>query len=85
MGYLRFNTQLGYLGNELSPGVLAMKHVLVVGAGLSGLSACLEIEALGGSATLFEKTSAIGGRVATYSENGFYFDRGLQVLLSSYP
>ena len=46
-------------------------HILVVGAGLSGLSACLEIERLNGRATLLEATSHVGGRVKTDSFKGF--------------
>ena len=60
-------------------------HILVVGAGLSGLSACLEIERLNGRATLLEATSHVGGRVKTDSFKGFLLDRGFQVLLTSYP
>lgn len=60
-------------------------HILVVGAGLAGLSASLEIEKNGGSVTLIEKSEAIGGRVKTDLLDGFLLDHGFQVLLTSYP
>ena len=60
-------------------------HIIVVGAGLSGLAASLEVERLGGSVTILERTNAIGGRVKTDLVNGFLLDHGFQVLLTSYP
>jgi protoporphyrinogen oxidase len=62
-----------------------LKHVIVVGSGLAGLSASLEIEKLGGVVTLVEQSGEIGGRLKTDSFNGFLLDHGFQVLLSSYP
>ncbi|MCH9633470.1 MAG: hypothetical protein S4CHLAM7_01950 [Chlamydiae bacterium] len=61
------------------------KHVLIVGGGLSGISAALEVEKLGGKVTLFEADSSLGGRVKTDEYEGFKLDKGFQVLLTSYP
>lgn len=58
-------------------------HIVVVGAGLSGLAASLEVERLGGSVTILERTDTIGGRVKTDLMSGFLLDRGFQVLLTS--
>ncbi len=60
-------------------------HIIVVGAGLSGLAASLEIERLGGSVTILERTESLGGRIKTDRLNGFLLDHGFQVLLTSYP
>lgn len=60
-------------------------HIVVVGAGLSGLAASLEIEKLGGAVTILERTDTLGGRVKTDRMNGFLLDHGFQVLLTSYP
>jgi protoporphyrinogen oxidase len=60
------------------------KHYVIVGAGLAGLSAALELENLGANVTIIEKDSKIGGRIQTDKEDGYLFDRGFQVLLPSY-
>jgi len=60
-------------------------HIIIVGAGLSGLAASLEVERLGGRVTLLDRTDTIGGRVKTDIMKGFLLDRGFQVLLTSYP
>ena len=59
-------------------------HVLIVGAGLSGLAAALEIEKQGGACTIIDKEAELGGRVKTDREQGFLLDHAFQVLLSSY-
>lgn len=60
-------------------------HILVVGGGLAGLAAALELEDAGANVSLFEKSNTLGGRVKTDLKEGFLLDRGFQVLLTSYP
>jgi protoporphyrinogen oxidase len=60
------------------------KHFVIIGSGLAGLSAAIELESLGSSVTLIEKNSKIGGRVQTDEEDGYLLDHGFQVLLPSY-
>jgi len=62
-----------------------MNHVVVIGAGLAGLSCALSLEAAGVAVTLLEASGAPGGRVRTDMVNGFRLDRGFQVLLTAYP
>lgn len=62
-----------------------MTRLLIVGAGLTGLSAAIEAERRGLDWTLFEASEQVGGRVATDLIDGFAIDRGFQVLLTSYP
>lgn len=50
-------------------------HVIVVGAGMSGLSAAYELAQVGHKVTIIEKQSRVGGRVKTLSEP--YFSKGL--------
>lgn len=57
----------------------------IIGAGISGLIAALELERAGFEVSIFEKTDRVGGRVKTDLENGVHMDRGFQVLLESYP
>lgn len=63
-----------------------MKPVVVIGAGLSGLSCALHASRAGIPVLLLEAKASVGGRVATQrTPNGFLVDEGFQVLLDSYP
>lgn len=55
-----------------------MKQVAIVGAGISGLACGRELHRRGFGVTILEKSSAIGGRVATRRQQGFTFDSGAQ-------
>jgi phytoene dehydrogenase-like protein len=59
--------------------------VLVVGAGVSGLVAAVELERRGLSVQVLEASDDVGGRVRTDEMDGFQLDRGFQVLLTAYP
>ncbi|OZC02534.1 NAD(P)/FAD-dependent oxidoreductase [Rubricoccus marinus] len=60
-------------------------HVVIVGAGLSGLCCARTLLASGATVTVLDASDAIGGRVRTDVVEGFRLDRGFQVLLTSYP
>lgn len=60
-------------------------NVIVVGAGLSGLTAAKVLKDAGKSVLVIEASDAIGGRVRTDEVEGFLLDRGFQVLLTAYP
>ena len=59
--------------------------VLIVGAGVAGLSCALELQAAGKQVLVCEGEDRVGGRVATDEVDGFRLDRGFQVLLTAYP
>jgi phytoene dehydrogenase-like protein len=59
--------------------------VIIVGAGLAGLSCARELHAQGISFQIVEASDAVGGRVRTDEVDGFLLDRGFQVLLTAYP
>jgi|SRR5271165_1912223 len=59
--------------------------VIVVGAGVSGLVAAVELQRRGFSVQVVEASDDVGGRVRTDVVNGFLLDRGFQVLLTAYP
>jgi renalase len=54
--------------------------VAIVGAGLSGLSAAVELVAAGKKIVVFDKARAPGGRLATRRIDGHVFDHGAQFL-----
>lgn len=59
--------------------------VVIVGAGLAGLSCALRLAEQGKSFILLEASDAVGGRVRTDLVEGFRLDRGFQIFLTSYP
>jgi protoporphyrinogen oxidase len=59
--------------------------VLVIGAGLAGLSAALTLQKSGCEVTVLEATDRPGGRVATDEIEGFILDRGFQLVNANYP
>lgn len=59
--------------------------VLVIGAGLAGLSCARRLQRHGISVRVLEASDRVGGRVRTETVDGFRLDRGFQVLLTAYP
>lgn len=59
--------------------------VVIVGAGLAGLTCARRLQELGRSSLVLDAADAVGGRVRTDEMNGFRLDRGFQVLLTAYP
>ena len=59
--------------------------VVVVGAGLTGLRAALEITNAGLSVMVLDRNDQVGGRMRTSTVGGFQLDHGFQVILSAYP
>jgi hypothetical protein len=60
------------------------KSVVVVGAGLAGLTCAIYLQRSGANVTVLESSDRAGGRVKTDSVNGFLFDQGFQVINPSY-
>ena len=58
--------------------------VIIVGAGMSGLSCALMCHQNGLTYKIIEKSNRIGGRVGSISENGYIFDIGFQVYNTGY-
>ncbi|NDI11325.1 MAG: phytoene desaturase, partial [Actinobacteria bacterium] len=58
----------------------ATDHVVVVGAGLAGLSAALRLAGAGRKVTVVERESVPGGRNGLLNKSGFAFDTGPSVL-----
>ncbi|MBI0398285.1 NAD(P)/FAD-dependent oxidoreductase [Cyclobacterium marinum] len=61
------------------------KSVYIIGAGISGLVAAIELEKVGYFPVILEASDGIGGRVKTVEAYGYLLDQGFQVLLTAYP
>ena len=59
--------------------------VIIIGAGLAGLSCALTLEAEGHKVLLLEASDRAGGRLRTDQHEGFLLDRGFLVLQTWYP
>lgn len=56
------------------------KKVIVIGAGLGGISAAIMLKSYGYDVEIFEKNEKIGGKLNTIKENGYTFDLGPSIL-----
>ncbi len=70
---------------QTSAGLPARAEVVIVGAGLAGLSAARVLRNAGRDVVILEASDGVGGRVRTDVVDGFRLDRGFQVLLTAYP
>lgn len=61
------------------------KKVIVIGAGLAGLSAAITLESEGASVTVLESSDRPGGRVTSDVIDGYICDRGFQLINANYP
>lgn len=59
--------------------------VIVIGAGIAGLTAAKHIAAAGKKVTIVEASDDVGGRVRSDYIDGFILDRGFQVFIEAYP
>ncbi|MDQ2747767.1 MAG: phytoene desaturase family protein [Acidobacteriota bacterium] len=57
-----------------------MKKVIVIGAGLGGLSVAIRLAKSGFDVTMTEKNETVGGKVNAVEANGYKFDTGASLL-----
>lgn len=60
-------------------------EVIIIGAGLTGLSAAVALKKAGIAVRVLEKSDRPGGKMKTDEVKGFKLDRGFQVFLTAYP
>ena len=59
------------------------KKIIIVGAGMAGLTAAAYLCRSGHEVRILEKNSFCGGLVHTFERNGFYFDSGPRAIENS--
>ena len=59
--------------------------IAIIGGGIAGLVAAINIENAGEECMIIEKNSFLGGRVASDQVGELFLDHGFQVLLTDYP
>jgi phytoene dehydrogenase-like protein len=59
--------------------------VLIIGAGLAGLSAAISLQESGKNVRIIESSDRPGGRVTSDIIDGYICDRGFQLINSKYP
>ncbi len=57
-----------------------MKHVIVIGAGIGGLTSSILLAKKGYRVTVLEKNNTIGGKMQQFSADGYRFDTGPSLL-----
>jgi phytoene desaturase len=57
-----------------------MSRIVVIGAGVGGLTAAIRLAATGHDVVVHEQSTVAGGKLATYERDGFRFDTGPSLL-----
>lgn len=60
-------------------------EIVVIGAGLTGLSTAFHLHRQGRDVVILEKADCVGGQIHTYHENGFTFESGPNTGVVSFP
>jgi oxygen-dependent protoporphyrinogen oxidase len=61
------------------------EKIIVIGAGISGLTTAYLLSKKGFDVTILEKNNSVGGSIESVFENGFLFDRGPNSALETTP
>ncbi len=57
-----------------------MSEIVVIGAGVGGLVAAVRLAEAGHRVSVYERSGAVGGKLASYERDGFRFDTGPSLL-----
>ncbi|HEX2620067.1 MAG TPA: FAD-dependent oxidoreductase, partial [Phototrophicaceae bacterium] len=58
----------------------AAKNVIVIGAGIGGLSAAIRLATQGWQVKIVEQNTRVGGKMYEYTQDGFRWDTGPSVI-----
>lgn len=61
------------------------KKVVIIGAGVSGLVAAINLEKANFNPIIYDQKDRVGGRLQTDYIDGYPYDKGFQVLMTKYP
>ena len=67
---MELNGNLGNMENK------PQNKIIVIGAGLGGISTALRLSFSGYKVKLIEKNPVLGGKISPLDQNGYKFDRG---------
>lgn len=84
-GRLKVSQASGLRGARCSEDWRAEERVVIVGAGVAGMSCAIQLAEKGIPVTIVEADDGVGGRVRTDKVDGYLLDRGFQIFLTSYP
>lgn len=60
---------------------MTLKKVIVIGAGVAGLTAAVRLQKMGYAVQLYEKDSQVGGKMNQIKKDGFTFDVGPTIVM----
>ncbi len=63
---------------------MSHKEIIVIGAGIGGLSAAIRLATQGHSVTVLERQAQVGGKMNRIERNGFSFDTGPSLITMPY-
>ena len=61
------------------------KNIVVLGAGISGISAAYHLQKMGGAAVVYEADSRAGGLLDNFTVDGFRFDNAIHLSFATEP
>ena len=64
---------------------MQQRDIVIIGAGLTGLSTAFDLKKMGRDVLVLEKQNRIGGQIQTHTEDGFVFESGPNTGVVSFP
>ncbi len=64
---------------------MQQRDIVIIGAGLTGLSTAFDLKKMGRDVLVLEKQGRIGGQIQTHTEDGFTFESGPNTGVVSFP